>query len=258
MVYSFSTLTMYETCPYSFYLRKKEKVEGERNGYAEIGSYAHSLLEKMLKKEMTVDEALDDCANNFFDYITDTSINDNTLNAKYVALCEYLSEINEKVLDGYEIVSTEKMMWWNVDKYRMCGVVDLLLRNKKTGKLVLVDHKSSPHYLKKDGKPLKSQLNNFTKYKKQMYLYAHAIKQEYGEYPAVIAWNHFLDGGSITSIQFCEKDLEDTLAWAEEIIRKIEDDHEFLPNTGSYVMCNMYCDYRNGICEYKGLDPDEG
>lgn len=257
MIYSFSTLTMYESCPYSFYLRKIERTEGERNGYAEIGTYAHGILEKLLKKEMTFREALDDCVENFHDYITDPYMKESTVDAKYLSFCDYLSDLNEKVLDGYQIVSTEQKLWWDLDGHKMCGVADLLLRNEQTGKLVLVDHKSSPHYLKKNGEPLKSQLENFTKYKKQMYLYAYAIHQKYGEYPETLAWNHFLDGGSITAIPFKEEDLKETLAWAKGIIEKIENDHEYLPDTSNYLQCYVYCDYRNGICEYKGLDPDE-
>lgn len=52
MVWSFSSVNSYCTCPYAFklsYIDKKEKVN---NAFAEFGSFVHSLLEKYFKGEI--------------------------------------------------------------------------------------------------------------------------------------------------------------------------------------------------------------
>ena len=104
---------------------------------------------------------------------------------------------------------------------------------------------------------MKSQLQSFEKYKKQMYLYAYAMKQKYGYSPDKIVWNHFLDGGAVTVIQFNEADMQKTLDWAKEIIERIERDREFAACQDDFLYCNRFCGYRNGICEFKDLEEED-
>ena len=136
----------------------------------------------------------------------------------------------------------------------MVGIADLILKRKSDGKIILVDHKSSGHFLKKDGKPLKTMQESFEKYKHQMYMYADAMQKLMGITPDYIVWNHFLEG-TTTVIKYDQGDQEETLKWAEDIIERIYEDEEFNAKQ-SYVMCNMLCNYRE-LCEYKEFSDDE-
>lgn len=253
---SFSTVSQYEKCPYSIYLRKIERREGEDNAYAEIGSYGHELNESVLNGEMTVQEALDDCADYFFDHIT-ADISESSANKKYEALCDYFASFDEKKLEDFEILGVEVEFHWKVGKYNCIGFADLILRHKVTKKVYLIDHKSAGHFMKKDGTPLKNQQENFESYSNQMYLYCDAMKKVMGFYPDYIVWNHFLDKSIATVIPFDKENLNKSLKWFKETVKKMVNDNVFEARE-EYVMCNCLCNYRNGLCEYKGfMDEDE-
>lgn len=255
VIFSHSSLSQYRQCPYAFRMNKIEGIRGDGNAYAEIGTYAHKLNEKLFKRKATVEEVLEECIENFDDNVTEYISDDNKAK-KYIALCEYFSDFNEKLLTDYEVLYVEKKFEWPLDKYRLVGVADLILKNKKDGKIYLVDHKSSMHFLKKNGEPLKSMMQTYMKYKIQMYMYADAMKKVLGYYPDYIVWNHFLDDGQLTVIPFNENDLKDTISWVKDTIEKIYADEEFAA-VYDYMHCNNFCNYRNGYCEYKDFLREE-
>ena len=112
-----------------------------------------------------------------------------------------------------------------------------------------MDHKQAPHFMKKDGTPLKNQLDNFLTYRHQMYIYCKGLKDCLGIDVSKIVWHHFKDDGELTVIPFVQEEYEETLQWAVDTIEKIKKDKEFAENP-SFVMCSSLCDYRND-CEYK-------
>lgn len=255
IVWSFSTISLYEDCPRAFYIKKIEEITGDTNAAAEIGSYAHELNERLFKREINAQEALNECVYNFDDCITET-ISETNRAKKYMALCDYFSEFDETIFDRFEVLEVEEKHIWKIGKYQIVGIIDLLLRERETGKIYLVDHKSASHFLKKDGTPLKSIESMYRKYSKQMYLYADAIHRKYGFYPDYIVWNHFLEGGKRTVIPFEMEGLDGAVKWVKETIRKIYKDTTFTP-VQDYVRCNLLCDYRNGFCEFKELGEEE-
>ena len=247
---SFSTLHGYEECQYSFYLRRIEEITGKSNAYAQSGSFGHDIFCELFQKKMTKQEALDKVINEFEDSITE-EMSEDSIQKKMTALYEYIEQLD---LDGffkkYKVLGVEKKFLWEIFDHKMIGFADLILKRKSDGKIILVDHKSAGHFMKKDGvTPLKNQEENFETYKKQMYLYADAMKKTMGCFPDIIVWNHFLDGGKKTVIQFDMDDYEKSLQWTKNIIEKIYEDEEFIAQQ-KYMLCNVLCDYRD-ICEYK-------
>lgn len=253
-VWSYTTLDLYYKCPYAFSMKVLEGIKGDTNAAAEIGSYGHKLFEEILTGKLTISDALTDCVENFDDHVT-AEISEASYDKKYTALCQYLSDVDENLLFPFDILGVEQRVNWKIGKYKFIGFLDLVLCHKETGELWLVDHKSSPHFLKKDGTPLVSTKPQFESYKRQMYLYADAMQKTYGEYPKWIVWNHFLDDGKLTKIPFKQEELDETLAWVDETLKAIYADKEFLPKW-DYARCKMLCDYRNGYCEYSEEDPD--
>ena len=90
-------------------------------------------------------------------------------------------------------------------------IIDLLLRNTETGEYWLIDHKSAPYPFRKDGTGVLAKYKkSFESYKRQMYLYCHAVKQLYGEFPQKITWNHFKEK-KLATIPFQMEEYEDTI-----------------------------------------------
>lgn len=258
IIFSYSSLSQYDECPYGFYMNKIEKIKGDGNAYSEIGGFAHGLHADYLSGKSTLEEVLTECVETFDDHIT-YEISESSKEKKYMALCEYIAGFDEEDFNNrFEILAVEKRIYWKIDGHRMIGIVDLVVKDKNTNKIYLVDHKSSSHFLKKDGKPLKNTEESYNKYKKQMYMYADAMKnsKDFGYYPDYIVWNHFLDDGKLTVIPFNEKDYKETIDWVKDTVDRIYADEEFMPHV-SYMMCNQLCNYRDGYCEYMLIEDED-
>jgi len=252
MQWSFSRLSTFIQCPYSFYLKyvvaNDDLYFPEDNFYAEFGSFVHSIFAKILSKQMTLAEASEYYASEFDNnviYFTRQTIMDNS----YFACANYLAETNLEWLDDYEIIGIEKEVHFKVGRHKFIGYIDLLLRDKSDGRIVIVDHKSSKPFFTLSGKVRAQSAKDFYKYRLQMYLYARAVFEEYGEYPKELVWHHYKNDGVLTTIPFVMDEYNDTLDATKTTIRNIGKEKEFPANL-EYFYCNELCDYR-GSCEYK-------
>ena len=84
-----------------------------------------------------------------------------------------------------------------------------------------------------------------------MYLYCHAVKQLYGDFPKEMTWNHFKDKGQLATIPFVESEYQETMKWFWDSLKEIEQEKDFEP-TEEFFYCNNLCNFRNS-CEYKML-----
>ena len=218
--WSYSRTTSFENCKYGYYLnyiiKDDEQYPNESNYYSEVGSYVHGILEKIFKGELKKEDAL-----------------------KYY-------------LDNYKKSISHKTDRSTMDKTHMIladyGFIDLLLRDKRDGKIVILDHKSTDYPFKADGGIKKKVEHSFDKYKKQMYLYAYAVKQIYNEFPKEMTWNHFKNGGKLATIPFIQSEYENTIEWVRDVLAKIENEEDFEPNE-NYFYCTNLCNFRRS-CEY--------
>ena len=251
MVWSYSRLSLYAQCKYAFYLKyivnDPEQYLPEGNYYAEVGSYVHEILAKVFGGELTIDEASEYYANNFENNVF-YRVKDSIMEKTYESCANYFSDVDLKWIEDYEILGVEMETTQNIRGYNFIGFIDLLLRDKNTGEITIVDHKSAAYPLsKKTGKVLKNSEKNFSSYKKQMYLYSYAVKQIYGVYPKWIMWNHF-KSNDIVKIPFDIDEYNKAIDWLIETIHAIENDEEFSEGL-DYFYCHTLCDFRNS-CEY--------
>ena len=250
MTWSFSRLHAWEQCPYAFYLKYIEQRDGESNYYAANGKCMHEVFEAILTNQIPLDECTQ-CYADKYDLICETT-KQSTMDSTYEKCIDYLCTIDGIDLEKYEILGVELKLDFNIGKYKFVGYADLVVKNKKSGEVILVDHKQATHFMKKDGTPLKNQLENFLAYRHQMYIYCKGLKDYFGIDVNKIIWHHFKDNGELTIIPFEADEYEETLQWAANTIEKIKKDKKFL-NKRSYVLCSSLCDYRND-CEYKNED----
>ena len=178
MTWSYSRLKSYENCPYSWYRRYIEDEEGEGSFYADNGKAMHTVLDELIKGKLSINDAPSRYLE-LFDDIT-TTVKQDIMDNTYDACVGYLCDLSEDVLDGYHVVGSEIKVNYEIGGYSFVGFIDLLLQDDDDN-LIIVDHKSSAPFLKKDGKPKASTKEQFDGYMKQMYLYSEAVHQMTGE-----------------------------------------------------------------------------
>lgn len=251
MCWSYSRLTSFEHCKYEFYLNyivsDNNEYLSEGNFYAETGSFVHEILAMIFEGKLTPDEAsqyyVDNFDKNVF-YKTRQSVMDKT----YENCADYFAYVDFGWLNNYEILGVETEVKSRINGYDFIGYIDLLLKDKRDRKLVILDNKSSEYPFKQDGKVKSKLKQSFESYKKQMYLYSYTVKEKYGEFPKELKWNHFKDGGKISTIPFKKEDFDDTIKWFVETIQSIEQEGDFEPNV-DYFYCRNLCNFR-ASCEY--------
>lgn len=253
ITWSFSTLSMYDECPYSLYLKKLEGRDGIKNFYAENGSACHSVFEKLLNKEISVEEAPEEYDRQFSSICS--SENQSTMDSTYEKCMEYMCSIEPLDEERYDVLGSELKLNFNIGDYKFIGFADCVLRDKTTGEIVLVDHKSSNRIFGKNGKVLKNAIHRKEQYTRQLSLYSFGIKQQYHWDVNRFIIHHFKEGGICSNLNISEKDINESIDWALNTIRKIGEDEDFIAQK-SYMMCNRLCDYRED-CEFNAYEGDE-
>lgn len=245
MVWSYSRLTAYEHCPYSWYRRYIECETGEGSFYADNGKAMHEVFDALVKGDVSLEDAPSLYLEKY-DAIT-TEVKQDIMDKTFDVCINYLCNISDDVLDEYEVVGSEIKLDFLVYGFNFTGFVDLLLRDAN-GDLIVVDHKSSDPFLKKNGEPYAKTKEQFENYVRQLGLYCYGISQVYGKAPTKIVFHHFKNDGKLTVIPVNEKLIKDAVKWCVSVIEKIYNDESFeaKPKTG---FCYRLCDYRKD-CEY--------
>lgn len=242
--FSYSKLTTFETCKESYFRNYFLKDPGETNMLAEYGTFMHKLLELMLSGKITVAEAIKQYEKEFYTYITEpiyftfgSGFSKDFTSSYYDKGMYYLEHFDN--FKDYKIIAVEKKFFVEMDDYCINGIIDVVAQDKD-GNYVVIDHKSA--------NPFKPDV--LEEKKRQLYMYCAAIKQEYGEYPKQLIYNHF-KANFIQYIDFNKEDLDSTLAWIDETVKEIRNCKTFTAkeNACGDFFCTTLCNYRNN-CKY--------
>lgn len=250
--WSYSRATCFGHCKYEFYLdyiiNDDNLYLSEGNFYAEVGSYVHEILAMIFKGELKVEDAVQYYIDNYDNFVC-YKVKKSTMDKSFETIADYFADLDIEWLKDYEILGVELEKRFTVDGYDFIGFIDLLLRDKRDGKIVVLDHKSSEYPFKKNGEIKKKSQQSFESYKRQMYLYCHAVYQTYGEFPKEITWNHFKDGGVFATIPFVKSEYDEAIKWFRDTIKTIELEEEFEPSE-DFFYCTNLCNFRHS-CEYR-------
>lgn len=220
-VYSYSQLSSFDECKYGFYLQRIEGLEEQSsNAFAERGTLIHDLLDKWAKKILTKDEMAEEYKRRYPEEVI-------TAWPRMLASKGYAAKAYENGLqfienfdefEGYEVLSAEEkfkldLPLTNGDTRPFVGIIDLMLREKKSGDLVICDHKS---------KSMKSFKSSEDEMYRQQLLYATYVKQHYGSYPDVLLFHLFNENGVKPQRLFSLEEYNNALEWATKQILGIE------------------------------------
>ena len=214
-VYSYSQLTSFEECPYSFYLQRMERLPQKSNGFAEQGTLIHDLIDKWAKKELTKEDLVPEYKRRYPEEVVTQF--PRMLAAKgfvektYDAGLRYFENFDE--FSGLEIIGTESKFKTLICGRPFVGIVDMIARDIETGELIVLDHKSK-------------SLNSFNKSEEEMYrqqtLYAKYVYETYNVWPDRMMFNLFKENGMRMSRPFHKYLFDEAEVWAGEIMDRIE------------------------------------
>ena len=250
MTWSFSRLNSFYNCPYEWKLRYIDCNKSENGFFGEYGSLIHKILEKYEKGELSLFELNDYYEEHFSENVPHDAPPNKYVDIKqsyYEKGIDYFNNIDLD-LDKYEVLGVEKEVRFQIVGKDFVGYIDLLLKEKETGKIIILDHKSASIKILKNGKVSKSDQEHVREFIRQLCLYAIPIIEEYGHVDE-LWWNLFKDKNWL-KMPFNKEDYDEAIQWAEDTLKLIETEKEWLPNPDFYY-CNYLCGQRNHACEYK-------
>ena len=251
MTWSFSRLNSFYNCPYEWRLHYMDCNKSENGFFGEYGSLIHKILEKYEKGELSLFELNDYYEEHFSESVPHDAPPNKYVDIKqsyYEKGLDYFNNIDLD-LDKYEVLGVEKEVRFQIAGKDFVGYIDLLLKEKETGKIIILDHKSASIKILKNGKVSKSDQEHVREFIRQLCLYAIPIIEEYGHVDE-LWWNLFKDKNWL-KMPFNKEDYDEAIQWAEDTLKLIEAEKQWLPNNSSSYYCNYLCGQRNNACEYK-------
>lgn len=255
MVWSYTRLNGYYECPYEWLHHYIEQDYMELDGFfSQFGTFCHTLIERYIKGEIPIYEISNYYESDFEKEVTITPIMPSSPDFKnkcFQAGLQYFENFDLH-LENYNVLGVEKPVEFELEGIPITGKIDLLLEDKNSGKITIMDHKSTDFKLRRDGEPVSESTKKISGYKKQVYMYSIPILQEYGHVD-YLKWN-FIRGNVFYTIPFDTNDLEKTKHWILNTIDKIKNDTEWKPNL-SFMYCANMCSMRMD-CPYRQEDID--
>ena len=135
--------------------------------------------------------------------------------------------------DDMEILSVEDKFELDIRGSWFVGIADLVLRDRNTGDITVIDHKSKSMNSMK-----KAQYENT----RQLYTYAAYVKERFGAFPTLLRFNMFRYGVNIDE-PFSMKRYEETMDWIERTIAEIRAEKEWKVSSSGYF-CRFICSTR--------------
>ena len=221
-VYSYSQLSSFDECKYGFYLQRIEGIEEQSsNAFAERGSLIHDLLDLWAKKILTKEDMVGEYIRRYPEEVVTAwprvLASKGYAKKAYETGIQFLEGFDE--FEGYEVLSAEEKFKVNLpiskeETRPFVGIVDMILRENKSGDLIICDHKS---------KSLQSFKKDENKMYRQQLLYATYVKEKYGKFPDINMFHLFNESGVKPQRLFSLDDYNEALNWASKQIIGIEE-----------------------------------
>ncbi len=230
--WSFSSVKLFEQCPYAFYLKYVQDQPEEENAFAQHGKFAHSILERRLKGELLAFELADVYEREYQANVTKQFPYANVAKSFYDKTLRYFEEYDDF---AGEVVGVEEKLETKFGDIDFIGFADLIMRDEKG--IYIVDHKSHAAFKSKKERE---------EYFRQLYLYAECVKGKYGEYPYKLVFNMF----RIPKLEvelFAPTQLQCSVIWFERSVNKILQHTDWDCNVDSWYcsnLCGMDCAFR--------------
>lgn len=242
MTWSYSRITCFHECKYRWYLRYIDGLDATDLFFTSYGSFMHKLIESAYNDGASRQRLAERYLSEFRENVRGAPPSRKVFESYFNDGLRYLNEF--KTLP-FTPVSVEKKIAFSLEGKSFVGIIDFL--GDRDGGLFIIDNKSrNLKQRSKRSKPTKTD-GELDKYLRQLYLYAAAVKQEYGRLPTGLGFNCFRRGELITE-SFNNEAYEQTIQWALKSIDDIGRERDFNPDM-EYFKCSYLCDMRD-CCDY--------
>lgn len=241
MVYSFSSVSSFNTCALGFSLTYIEAEDRATNFFSDFGLLCHRTAEAYFRDEITIEEMPQYYMDNWTEFVQSPcppypqGMEENYYNQGLSFFQNF--KFNK---DDYEIIYIEEAIYAEYHGIKLVVKPDLILKEKSTGKHILVDYKTAKI---KGTKALKAK--QIDDYLKQFLLYVNFLWWERDvKIDEIQIW--FLRDQKVEIIPVDPYKIGDVLAWFEETIAKIKKEEEWLPNLSkeNEYFCSQICSMR--------------
>ena len=146
--YSYSKLSLFETCPHAYFITYVLKQRSPDNIYSTLGSTFHDLVEGMQQGEIENEEAVERFIDDVeFNEILGLKFMSEKVKNNYVnSIVHFLKHF--KPLDG-EKIEIEKEFELELEGFKLMGFIDMII-HRSDGTIDIYDFKTSSLYSKKD------------------------------------------------------------------------------------------------------------
>jgi CRISPR/Cas system-associated exonuclease Cas4 (RecB family) len=260
MKFSYSSVTNFITCPYQFKLTYINCEERNKNFYSDFGLLTHIILEKYFKGELDTIELSNFYKDNYSKIVISPPppYPAGMAERYYADGLEFFDnfEFNK---EDYEILSIENEIKTVYNNIKLVLKPDLVLKEKKSGLVYLIDYKTSTPY--KNNKWDKKKLEE---YHKQMYLYAYFINHTTNiKINKIKLW--FVRINKFDEFDYVEEDAGNVINWLFLKVLDIQAEEEFPPcdieknKFFCSVLCSMmpYCKYYQEFVNKSNLDKNK-
>lgn len=242
-VWSYSRVECFDDCPYRFFLKYIKEYKDSPQFYSSYGSFMHKLIEGYYKGENKKEELETKFLLGFSSNVKGARPAESTVLKYITAGREYLKRFSPI---PFNVIEVEKRIKFQINDVKVVGILDYI--GERDGELCIVDNKSrelKPRSKRKQPTAKDKELDEMLK---QLYVYAAAVKQEYGRFPKYLCFNCFRNGVFIEE-EFNMDAYNETIAWFLENVEKIKDSDDFPPYI-DFFSCNYICGVRDECCYF--------
>lgn len=247
MIWSFSRLNSFNTCKYAWYQHYIAGESADDNFMAQWGSLIHEIMEKFFNGQLSYFELVQYYEDHYDDITYDApKLPTVDLAEKYYQDgIDYLSSIPPDYITGeYDVLGVELPIKYNIGNLEILGYIDLVLRDKSTGEITILDHKSASIKWLKSGEPSKKDRSHWEDFERQLYIYSKWAIENYGRCD-YLAWNMFRLG-IIKKIPWIESECDNAINWVKNTVDEIDSEQLWLPNNTkeNEFYCQNLCGQR--------------
>lgn len=250
--FSYSALTTYDTCPWSYKLTYIDRLPREENFYAQYGTLIHDCFYQYFVNKLEPYELTDYFKKNYYTVVNKPAPDiPRGMEERYIE--QGVSFFNSFGFerDNYDVILAEEKIEFEFDDgVAFVAKPDLVLFEKNSGDFILYDYKSSSTFKtdKRTGKETADE-EKLNGYYKQMYIYTYALRNyKFTPIDRICLW--FTRPDKRVEIKWKEKEEDKAIRWLHKTVKTIKKDEKFLFNTENPYFCDNLCGMRI-YCEYR-------